>query len=488
MLVQQQELILSPYMEIYELVVPKDNLLRRIKELVDFDFIYDELVDKYCLDNGRNAVSPIRMFKYLLLKSIFDLSDVDVVERSKYDMSFKYFLDMAPEEGVINASSLTKFRKMRLKDMELLDMLISKTVAVAIEKGILKSKSIIVDATHTKSRYNNKTPQTVLQEKSKKLRKAIYEISEIAKEKLPPKNDENSLEKELDYCQKLIEVIENDEILLSYPKISERTNTLKETVQDNLEHLQTSIDTDAKIGHKTADTSFFGYKTHIAMTEERIITAAVITSGEKTDGKELDKLVEKSRQAGMKVENVIGDKAYSSKDNIEASKRDNYKLISKLNSIVTQGNRSKEDVFEFNKDAGMYQCKAGHLAIRKEKDSRKSLGKNPRIRYYFDIEKCKRCPYRNGCYKDGAKSKSYSETIICDTHSEHVEFQETEYFKEKSKERYKIEAKNSELKNRLGYDVASSSGLFGMEIQGATAIFAVNLKRIIKILDTKKEE
>ncbi|WP_369683948.1 transposase [Evansella sp. LMS18] len=34
------------------------------------------------------------MFKYLLLKTIHDLSGVDIVERSKYDMSFKYFLDM----------------------------------------------------------------------------------------------------------------------------------------------------------------------------------------------------------------------------------------------------------------------------------------------------------------------------------------------------------------------------------------------------------
>ena len=57
-----------------------------------FHLFYEELKNKYCLDNGRNAVPPIRMFKYLLLKSIFDLSDVDVVERSKYDMSFKYFL------------------------------------------------------------------------------------------------------------------------------------------------------------------------------------------------------------------------------------------------------------------------------------------------------------------------------------------------------------------------------------------------------------
>ncbi|NDL66679.1 transposase, partial [Anaerotalea alkaliphila] len=59
----------------------------------------------------------------------------------------------------------------------------------------------------------------------------------------------------------------------------------------------------------------------------------------------------------------------------------------------------------------------------------------------------------------------------------------SEHFKEKSKERYKIEAKNSELKHRHGYDVASSSGLSGMEMQGAVTIFAVNLKRIIKLME-----
>ena len=107
-------------MAIYDIVVPKDNMLRQINELVDFSFVHEELQNKYCLDNGRNAVPPIRMFKYLLLKSTFDLSDVDVVERSKYDMSFKYFLDMAPEDPVIDPSLLTKFRKLRLKDVSLL--------------------------------------------------------------------------------------------------------------------------------------------------------------------------------------------------------------------------------------------------------------------------------------------------------------------------------------------------------------------------------
>ena len=133
------------------------------------------------------------MFKYLLLKSIYDLSDVDVVERSKYDMSFKYFLDMAPEDSVIDPSSLTKFRKLRLQDVGLLDMLIGKTVEIAIEKEIIKSKTIIVDATHTKARYNQKSPKEFLQEKSKNVRKAVYQIDESLKEKFPSKTTSNEV-------------------------------------------------------------------------------------------------------------------------------------------------------------------------------------------------------------------------------------------------------------------------------------------------------
>lgn len=485
MIDQQEKLILSPYTEIYDAVIPKDNLLRQIKELVDFDFIYDELVGKYCLDNGRNAVPPVRMFKYLLLKAIYNISDVDVVERSKYDMSFKYFLDMAPEESVINPSSLTKFRKLRLKDMCLLDMLIAKTVSIAIEKGIIKSQSIIVDATHTKSRYNAKTPRQALQEQSKALRRAVYGIKEEMKEAFPPKNTEEALEKEIEYSRELIDIIKRDETVSHYPGVSEKLNLLEETIKDDLEHLKISVDEDARTGHKTADTSFFGYKTHIAMTEERIITAATVTSGEKPDGRELPDLVEKSREAGMDVKTVIGDKAYSGKDNIEDAKRNGYELVARLNSIVTQGNRTKENEFVFNRDAGMYQCRAGHTAVHKYPDQRtgEKKNKNPRMVYFFDVRKCKCCPYRDGCYKEGSKKKTYSETIISDTHSEQAVFQETEYFREKSRERYKIEAKNSELKHRHGYDTASASGLIGMQMQGAMAIFAVNLKRIVKLIN-----
>ena len=485
MIQQQQSLILSNHMDIYDLVIPKDNLLRKINELIDFSFVYDELYDKYCLDNGRNAISPIRMFKYLLLKSIFEVSDIDIVERSQYDMSFKYFLNMAPEDTVIESSSLTKFRKLRLKDINLLDMLINKTVEIAIEKGIIKSKSIIVDSTHTKARYNQKAPKEILMDMSKKLRKSVYEIDENMKEKFPSKTTTSVLEDEIEYCQKLIAVIEREDTISQYPKVKEKMNLLKETLDDDIEHLQISKDEDARIGHKTADSSFFGYKTHIAMSEERIITAATITTGEKNDGKQLETLIEKSIEAGIEVETVIGDAAYSEKGNIDYTNKHEMRLVAKLNPSVTQGFRKKEDEFEFNKDAGMYVCKAGHIAIRKARQGRKGVGKNQVDTHYFDVEKCKHCPHKEGCYKEGAKTKSYSVSIKSTEHTEQTIFQESDYFKEKSKERYKIEAKNSELKIAHGFDRCKYVSLLGMQLQAGLTVFTANIKRMMRLLPPK---
>ncbi len=99
MLSTQQKIQFSSCSGLYDIIVPKDNLLRKINDLIDFSFIYDELLEKYCSTNGRTAESPIKMFKYLLLKTIYTVSDVDVVERSRYDMSFKYFLEMPPRGG-----------------------------------------------------------------------------------------------------------------------------------------------------------------------------------------------------------------------------------------------------------------------------------------------------------------------------------------------------------------------------------------------------
>ena len=487
MLSQQQTLQLSAYADLYDKVVPQKHMLRQINDLIDFSFVYQELVTKYCPDNGRRAESPIRLFKYLLLKVIYDSSDVDVVERSMYDMSFKYFLGMSPEEDVINPSTLTKFRKLRLKDVELLDMLINKTVSIAIDKGIIKSDTIIVDATHSGSRSNPYSPVQALKLRSKQLRRCLYETDEHIKETLPVKNTDDDLEHEMSYTQALIDKVSEDEIRINIPKIKERLNMLKETLDDIRDHYTTSKDKDARVGHKTRDDHFFGYKSHIAMTPERIITAAVVTSGERSDGLQLPELIEKSRNNGIEVKTVIGDTAYSGDSNLKKAKEEGFKIIAKVNPAISQGNKSEKEQWEYNKDAGMYVCPAGHMATRKAKQGKKGQQKNQAEVYFFDVEKCKVCALREGCYKAGAKTKTYSNTIKSDTQTEQVAFQETEEFKKLYKsERYKIEAKNAELKNVLGYARAESYGMDAMQMQGAITMFAANVKRIIKLLEEAK--
>nr|WP_257129263.1 transposase [Bacillus cereus] len=109
----------------------------------------------------------------------------------------------------------------------------------------------------------------------------------------------------------MIAIIENKPPIAHLPAVKEKLNVLKEARYARTSKYLT--DTDARVRHKTADSSFFGYKTHLAISDEPIITAAVVTTGEKSDGHYLQGLVEKSKVTGMKVETVIADTDYSEK-------------------------------------------------------------------------------------------------------------------------------------------------------------------------------
>lgn len=485
MLPETEQLRFSPYIDLYDKLIPKNHMLREMKELVDFSFVNPFIEGTYCSSNGRNAVLPSRMFRYLVLKILYSMSDADLIERARFDMSFKYFLDLCPEDDVIHPSLLSKFRRKHLIDDSLLDKLIVKTVEIAKEQGVLRGKAILMDSSHTVSRYHKKSAGQYLADKSKLLRKKIYTVCDSLKSGFPEKPESMEYEAQKEYSEKLLAYLKKRPETEIYQPIKEAIHFFEENMEDLEASDGTSDDKDAKTGHKTADSSFYGYKTHIAMNEDRLITAAIVSTGEKTDGQYLPDLVEKTEAAGYAVEEVLADKAYSIKDNLEYTNERNIKLYSALNKSIGHEAINKIKGFEYNKDADMYICPAGHMATNKKRNAKKNQGENPQIRYYFDVQKCKCCPKREGCYKEGAKSKCYTIKEICPEHQKQMAFQETEEFQERIKERYKIEAKNGELKNRHGYDTADYSGINGMQIQGAITLFSVNLKRILKLRNEK---
>lgn len=476
----QFELEDNQYDKLYDLLVPKDNKYRIINENMDFSFIYDVIKNKYCLDNGRDAVSPIVLLKYLIVKDLEHLSDEDVVRHSLYDLSIKYFLGMKVDDTkLINPSTLTKFRKLRLKDNDLLQKLLKETTKLGIKKGKINIHTLIVDSTHTKAKYNSISPREMLIQRSKELRKVVYSFDgEYMKEKFPKKREASGiLEDEMQYCEELIETINKEELFKNNEKVQEKIRYLEEGIKDIKEKIEISYDEDARTGHKTADTNFFGYKTHIGVTENGIAVAAVVTSGEKTDGEYLEELIEMANENGMSIDEVIGDKAYSSKENIDELNEKGIEVVSKLSSSVINGNRKKNHGFEFNKDAQMYQCPVGHLATAKRKTG---SGAEKCITYYFNIEKCRVCPQKDKCgIKEGQKTKTFSEKIKDPTHIKQMEFENSKKFQDEIKKRYVIEQSNAILKNSHNYDVARSKGISGLEIQGAIALFCMNLKKIL---------
>jgi len=86
------------------------------------------------------------------------------------------------------------------------------------------------------------------------------------------------------------------------------------------------------------------------------------------------------------------------------------------------------------------------------------------------------------------KRKEYCITILTKQQEELKQRQETNEFKEKYRERYIVEAKNSELKHPFHLDKAISYGLDAFTMQSAVAIFTSNLVRINRMLSDKSKK
>ena len=54
----QSEILMTTMEEI----VPKDSLFRKIDKYIDFTFIYDEVKDLYCENNGRQGIDQFVLF------------------------------------------------------------------------------------------------------------------------------------------------------------------------------------------------------------------------------------------------------------------------------------------------------------------------------------------------------------------------------------------------------------------------------------------
>jgi transposase len=99
---------------LYDKIVPVDHLLRKINQVVDFSFIRELVQDRYSADFGRPAENPEFMLPLCLLQYPYGDSDREVVANARLNLAYKYFLGLAVDEEVLDDSTISCFRAIRL--------------------------------------------------------------------------------------------------------------------------------------------------------------------------------------------------------------------------------------------------------------------------------------------------------------------------------------------------------------------------------------
>ena len=401
--------------------IPEDHLLKRIANAVDFSFINELVADSYCASFGRPAKEPELMAKLCILERLYNLSDVKVIEEANC----------------------------------------KKQVPERVMKHLAAKIFAALEADHA-----GKIPSSIDTN--------IPDYKEIQDHKEAKRTMKEYLEKTVEAAEPFAGDVTKGII----EEVKEILSDEKFILQKGLRSL---VDPDARVGYKSRTDSFFGYKTEYAMTtDERIITAVDVHSGEYVDGTEFHELLEKTEDAGVKVEAVTADKAYFRKDILDELEQKKIESVIPISGIVYH---IDEDLFSYNKDSDEWFCRIGNRTVKKTSKTKKKDGKPCRVFVYtFDKEGCRDCPHREECMGRASGGRRFQISENTPAYYQKSQRQKSPEFLEKYKKRAAEEWKNAEMKRFHGLARAKGWGLRSMSFQAKFTAIAVNLKRIANLI------
>jgi transposase len=147
-------------------LVPNDHFLRKLESAVDFSFIYDEVRDLYCEDNGRPGIDPVVLIKYLLIGFLYGiLSERRIEAEIQVNMAYRWFLGLNISDRVPDHSTISQNRRRRFKGENVYRRLFERILVMCIEKGLVDGKLILTDSTHVRANASRQSEVKVIVEK-----------------------------------------------------------------------------------------------------------------------------------------------------------------------------------------------------------------------------------------------------------------------------------------------------------------------------------
>lgn len=468
---------LNFYSQLYHLI-PENHILKLINSAISLSFINEMLESSYCKHFGRPAKEPEMMLKLLIIQNLYNLSDERLMADVRVNMAYLWFIGLNPDDPLPHPSLLAKFRTLRLKDIQM-DEIMTQVVRQSVERGIIKSDNgASIDTTHILANTRKAVPERIMKQLAKKIFKSMektdYEIPDY-------KQIENHQEAKQVMKEYLTDAMENaDERAVN--EVKKAKEVLESPMFIEQKGIRSIVDKDARVGYKSKTDSFFGYKAEYTLTTEgRLITGVGVHQGAYVDGSDFSRHYNLLAKAGIKVNAFYGDKAYFKKEILDILKENNTAAYIPVNACCY---RINEDLFNYNKDSDQWFCRQGNYTTSKKmkKTTYKDRGEFKYYEYEFKKEGCMVCPYREECLKSSkAKAKKLRIGLNTADYYEHSQFEKTEKFSEEYRKRSSIEWKNAELKRFHGLGRAKGYDLRSITLQVKLAALAVNLKRIAAI-------
>lgn len=144
-----------------EELVPADHPLRPIKRMADeaLAAMSRTLTASYASPSrgGRPSVPPEQLLKAMLLMSLYTIrSERALCERIRFDMLFRWFLDMTPDEECFDHSVFSLNRK-RLHRLRVTKKFSDRIVLMAYEAGLLSEDHFSIDGSLLQSHASLKS-------------------------------------------------------------------------------------------------------------------------------------------------------------------------------------------------------------------------------------------------------------------------------------------------------------------------------------------
>lgn len=415
--------------------VPKEHILRKIHEKIDFNFIYKEVKHTYG-KKGNVSVPPPVILKLMLLLFLYDVrSERELMATLPLRLDWLWFLGYDLDDNIPNHSVLSKARTRWgvTAFKKFFDLILWQCVKAGLVDG---SKSFIDSSLVDADASNNSVVNT------------------------------QSMDK---YLNK------------SYQLLEGRLDDIKDkkTTQANDKFISTT-DPEASVVRYGRGRPKLRYKTHRAVDEKHeVITATKITTGSVDDGQVLNEMMDLHEQnTGKEINTVVADTKYGTIDNYLHCNDKGVKahIPSVEESHKGYGRRKgifNKEAFTYDPDTDTFVCPAGQVLTR-----RKFNKKRKHYEYKARPKVCIECHLRDKCTRSkfGRTIKRHERQDELDAIVRKTKSREA---KRNLKTRQHLSERSFARSTRYGFKRARWRNLWRMEIQDYLIAAIQNIKILI---------